>query len=1018
MSDSPILSVKTIIQYPQQAQVGRTYVMMIDLQSDEGYEWGYDEEEYPIYCTVDSDIFSSKVVGEPTIIMHRFGGSYGAVKFLLTALPKVGRGEIRVGLINAWGVTVKILKVKQLEIIEAPPLVNNNYSVPISLPVYQTTEDKLSLTSTNQPSKTKSNYPKVLRVFISYSYDSEEHIDRVLALSDRLRRDGIDCNIDQYEQSPPQGWYRWMMNEIERSDVVLMICTLPYIQHFRKGEGDGMGIGVTWTGSIVTQELYTQAGENSKYIPIIFKQEDILYIPNIIRSSTRYNLDKSNGYELLYRYLTKQSMVGDLELSKIHKLSVLDRIQLFTTFPKKSGDQEKRYCNLPRKNNSQFIGRQTETLELFARLSQDYRQHIHVVRGIGGIGKTALVIEVAHQCWNAKKNGDELSNIPFFDAIIFTSSKSTELVNGRILHRPVKEALLVDIFRVISDVLGEPTITQVLPEEQIKKVNEALGKQSTLLIVDSMDTFSEEESSLILSFLNNVPTSTQVIITTRHFIGFDSIQLDSLTATKSYDLLNSQAKNRNITINNNWKRQIHESFSGIPIALIYAIGKIEVGYTFTDIVNPNINISEDLGKFCLESSIELTKRTRAYQLLLSMSLFQNSPSRDALISVTGLTDGDRDTIDGIAQLQQLSLITEKRGRYNTLALTHQYTLSELDKDENNNFKTLARERWYKWYLDFTQQYGGLDWDGWRARYNRLDVEWQNIESVLNWYAEKEEWTKVLQLWQNVDNYADLSGYWQDRRYWWALLGRNFGSKQIQAQALSEKGLTLTLMGSEYYDLAEEYLTRAWDLYQNVDDFVRATVANHQAVLAKVRENYDRSHYWLDIETELLEQCQTDSDREKKRYQTRNLYYRAETNYLIGNIDLAKDGFERTIELTRDIGWQRFRNYAKNMLAEIYIQQNNLELAEILLKAGFSSATQAREIRRIALYQASYARFYYKSAQKARQDGLEEECRKFIDNAKDCAAKALQIFSKEFMIAEKDETIKLIKEIDESWENYP
>lgn len=37
------------------------------------------------------------------------------------------------------------------------------------------------------------NNPKV---FISYSHDSEEHKDRVLALSDRLRADGIDCIID------------------------------------------------------------------------------------------------------------------------------------------------------------------------------------------------------------------------------------------------------------------------------------------------------------------------------------------------------------------------------------------------------------------------------------------------------------------------------------------------------------------------------------------------------------------------------------------------------------------------------------------------------------------------------------------------------------------------------------------------------------------------------------------------------------------------------------------------------
>ncbi|MCP4656050.1 MAG: hypothetical protein GY856_11605, partial [bacterium] len=31
------------------------------------------------------------------------------------------------------------------------------------------------------------------RVFLSYSHDSDEHRDRVLALADRLRADGIDA---------------------------------------------------------------------------------------------------------------------------------------------------------------------------------------------------------------------------------------------------------------------------------------------------------------------------------------------------------------------------------------------------------------------------------------------------------------------------------------------------------------------------------------------------------------------------------------------------------------------------------------------------------------------------------------------------------------------------------------------------------------------------------------------------------------------------------------------------------
>jgi len=41
-----------------------------------------------------------------------------------------------------------------------------------------------------------------VRVFTSYSHDSTEHEERVLALSNRLRIDGVDSIIDQYE-SPP-----------------------------------------------------------------------------------------------------------------------------------------------------------------------------------------------------------------------------------------------------------------------------------------------------------------------------------------------------------------------------------------------------------------------------------------------------------------------------------------------------------------------------------------------------------------------------------------------------------------------------------------------------------------------------------------------------------------------------------------------------------------------------------------------------------------------------------------------
>jgi hypothetical protein len=165
----------------------------------------------------------------------------------------------------------------------------------------------------------ESNQQNVPNVFISYSYDSEEQIDRVLGLSDHLRSDGVDCHIDQYEQSPPKGWYLWMIEKIEEADFVLTVCTPQYLRRFRANEENGIGMGVTWEGSVITQELYSQSGKNSKYIPIIFEKQDTSSIPHMLRSSTRYNLGDSKGYELLYRHLTNQPEIIRPELGEVHK---------------------------------------------------------------------------------------------------------------------------------------------------------------------------------------------------------------------------------------------------------------------------------------------------------------------------------------------------------------------------------------------------------------------------------------------------------------------------------------------------------------------------------------------------------------------------------------------------------------------------------------------------------------------------------------------------------------------------
>ena len=155
------------------------------------------------------------------------------------------------------------------------------------------------------------------KVFISYSHDSPEHAGRVLALSDRLRRDGIDSDIDQYEMSPADGWPRWMVNKVEWADFVLVVCTETYQQRFR---GAGQGKGVKWEGAILTQKLYDDEAHNSMLIPVGFGLHNTDHIPVILKGQPYYDVNATKGYEALYRRLTHQPYVVKPPLGPLQQL--------------------------------------------------------------------------------------------------------------------------------------------------------------------------------------------------------------------------------------------------------------------------------------------------------------------------------------------------------------------------------------------------------------------------------------------------------------------------------------------------------------------------------------------------------------------------------------------------------------------------------------------------------------------------------------------------------------------------
>ncbi|MCP4695922.1 MAG: SUMF1/EgtB/PvdO family nonheme iron enzyme, partial [Gammaproteobacteria bacterium] len=169
----------------------------------------------------------------------------------------------------------------------------------------------------------RSNPPEKepVKVFISYSHDSVEHTDRVLDLSNRLREEGVECCIDQYEMFPPQGWEAWMLNRLEEADFVLAVCTETYVCYAAEKESTG------WMGAILTDELYRHYARNTHFIPLLFSSLDEKHIPPFLGNDFCCTVADDNGYEHLYRHLTKQPAVEKPKLGKLKKRPARERKQ-------------------------------------------------------------------------------------------------------------------------------------------------------------------------------------------------------------------------------------------------------------------------------------------------------------------------------------------------------------------------------------------------------------------------------------------------------------------------------------------------------------------------------------------------------------------------------------------------------------------------------------------------------------------------------------------------------------------
>lgn len=139
---------------------------------------------------------------------------------------------------------------------------------------------------------------KIPKAFISYSHDSQEHKKWVLELAIRLRNNGIDAIIDQFELKPGDDVPHFMETNLSSADKVIMICSERYVEKANKGEG-----GVGYEKMIVTSNLLKRIDEN-KVIPVV-RQKGGTAVPTFLNSKLYINFSKDDDYEYNYDDLVR-----------------------------------------------------------------------------------------------------------------------------------------------------------------------------------------------------------------------------------------------------------------------------------------------------------------------------------------------------------------------------------------------------------------------------------------------------------------------------------------------------------------------------------------------------------------------------------------------------------------------------------------------------------------------------------------------------------------------------------------
>jgi tetratricopeptide (TPR) repeat protein len=529
--------------------------------------------------------------------------------------------------------------------------------------------------------------------------------------------------------------------------------------------------------------------------------------------------------------------------------------------------------NLPQRPYTHFVGREPELQKLIQLLLPYPRSRHFLVTldGIGGVGKSALALEVAY---HYRDNYENLPHEERFEAIVWISAKRTMLTANGIQSRQQTFSTLGDLYREIATVLELPMIMQVDVEQRRGLVEHALGGKRTLLIVDNLETVDDEE---ILTFLRELPDPTKAIVTTRHRIDIAyAIRLTGMSEADALALIKLEAAHKSVHLPVDSIEDLNRRTGGIPLAIVWSIALMSLGYGVESVLRRLGSGHSDIAHFCFEESIAHIHDRDAYRMLAALALFEASVKRKMLGEVAGLGNDEIGRDDALAELLQLSLVNQEGNRFSLLPLTRSFVLDELE--HRPELEQTLREQWYTYLISLARPYADL-----HMRQHDLRMvlqEGEHFVTLSSWCQQTERPDILLKVFPALSYYYDCTGQWTDL----LLQGKNaLEYAQLMGNLedivfIETHVLSWMLCDQGQYVEAERYIADALKLVKQLSD-----PSWHCSVLV----NYARVYRLRKMFEQALSHCQQALQLVLLVVESQQTYLRAYIEYeLVGQLPSA------------------------------------------------------------------------------------------------------------------------------------